>query len=173
MAFTTLSTTSISSYSAPSNSTITMMIPMEKRCFAKKAKKVRNRPNTDVIDASSLNSLCVKRETLYGPIDSALIRAIIDYDGPRVIITSAHRAWSKRSKHYCGKALDLDLTPEVAEYLVSPSGEAFLQRHGLEFFIEDKPGSKELRSYSVQARYAPFIFKNPFATGSHIHLQLK
>lgn len=172
MAFTTLSTTSISSFSAPANNTITLMIPTEKRCFAKKVKKVRKH-SYNIIDASALNTLCVKRETLYGPVDSALIRAIIDYDGPQVIITSAHRAWSKRSKHYCGKALDLDLTPEVAEYLVSPSGEAFLARHNLEFFIEDKPTSKELKSYSVQARYARFIFKNPFATGSHIHLQLK
>jgi hypothetical protein len=88
------------------------------------------------------------------------------------MITSLRRNWGTKSEHEHGKACDLDLSQDLVDYLVSESGKKWLQEHGLTMYIEGKPGCKEVETYATREECKPYIFYNPSATGSHIHIEM-
>ena len=109
---------------------------------------------------------------LYTPVDTSLSKefktALANYTGPQVKVNSLRRAGSG-SRHCCGNAADLELTPALVEYLTSPAGECWLSEHKLSFMIEGKPGSRKVKSYQ-QAGFGKWVFFNPKASGDHVHL---
>lgn len=112
------------------------------------------------------------RFKIKGPLNPTLIEAIETYEGPLMEPTSGLRFWNRKSKHAAGRALDVDLSYSVANYLVTEEGQAWLNKYGLKFCIEDKGWTKEMQSYRAE-KFQPYIFINPNATGSHIHIELK
>lgn len=112
------------------------------------------------------------RFKIKGPLNPAIHDAVENYTGPLMEPTSGLRFWNRKSKHAAGKALDVDLSYSVANYLVTEEGQAWLNKYGLKFCIEDKSWTKEMQSYRAE-KFQPYIFINPNATGSHIHIELK
>jgi hypothetical protein len=55
-------------------------------------------------------------------ISEKLESALLDYSGPVVGINSLRRHWSKKSKHYVGRAVDMEFSHELIEWLVSEDG---------------------------------------------------
>lgn len=106
-------------------------------------------------------------------ISLALKVALTEYQGPEVSITSLKRSWNNKSAHNHGNAVDFEFDGELIKWLVSTDGQAWLERHNLMFYIEDKPGSKILTPYKTDPLYAKFVFENPNATGDHIHIAIK
>lgn len=106
-------------------------------------------------------------------VSLALRVALTEYQGPEVSITSLKRSWNNKSAHNHGNAVDFEFDEELIKWLVSTDGQAWLDRHNLMFYIEDKPGSKVLKPYKTNPLYAEFVFENPNATGDHIHIAIK
>lgn len=104
-------------------------------------------------------------------IHGTLEKALLDYNGPKVPISSLRRHGTV-SKHCCGKAVDFAWSQELIDYLVSEEGTAWRVAHGINFYIEDKPGSKKLTPYKNNPTYNKFVFENARASGPHIHLNL-
>jgi hypothetical protein len=113
---------------------------------------------------------------LYTPvdvrIDSTLYTALANYNGPESVINSLRRSWKGKSKHNVGKAVDMGLTNDLVEYLISEEGEKWLKDHNLKYFIEGKPGSRVVSSYTKDPRTSRFVKFNPDATGDHIHMHI-
>lgn len=110
---------------------------------------------------------------LYCPVDTAICssfkQVLAEYPGPAARVNSLKRGYNSSSKHYTGKAIDLEFSHEVIEFLVSEAGQKWLVDNGLTFYIEGKPGSKRVSKY-LRAPYSRFVFFNPSATGDHIHI---
>lgn len=105
-------------------------------------------------------------------IHETLEKALLSYQGPKVMITSLRR-FGTVSKHCCGKAVDFEWSHELIEYLVSEEGTAWRNTNGIKtFYIEDRPGSKLLKPYKNNVSYQQYVFENPAASGPHIHLNL-
>ena len=45
-----------------------------------------------------------------------------------------------------------------------------MSKHNITMYIEDKPSSKILPKYEKLSEYADYVFRNPRATGPHIHI---
>lgn len=106
-------------------------------------------------------------------IDDQLKGALSAYTGPNVQITSLRRHWNSSSQHTYGKAVDMEWSGELIDYLVSEEGKLWLDQYNLMFYIEGKPGSFELRKYKVDSRYSQYVFENKRATGNHVHIGIK
>lgn len=102
-------------------------------------------------------------------IHEDLRMALVSYTGPKVRINSLRRHWGTKSDHERGKAVDFDLCPSIVEYLTSEQGQKWLKEHSLMFYIEGRPGSREVKTY--EEKYAQYVFYNPKATGPHIHIE--
>lgn len=111
------------------------------------------------------------RVNTYG-VSEDLIEALQSFNGPKVKITSLRRNWSSKSQHNHGRAVDLEFDNALILWLVSEQGQSWLNDHGLNFYIEDKPHSRKLLPYKEDATTSPYVFENPHATGAHIHLNL-
>jgi hypothetical protein len=111
---------------------------------------------------------------LYTPVDTSICPtfkvALRDYTGPTVKVNSLRRYWNQDSEHYHGRAIDLELSPELVTYLTSEDGQRWLDTHRLTFYIEGKPGSQRVKSYQREET-AQYVFFNSKATGDHIHIQ--
>lgn len=121
---------------------------------------------------SFINPSIGSRFKIKGPLNPQLHEAVENYAGPLMEPTSGLRFWNRKSKHAAGRALDVDLSYSVADYLVTEAGKAWLDKYGLKFCIEDKGWTKEMNAYKAE-KFQPYIFINPNATGSHIHIELK
>lgn len=105
-------------------------------------------------------------------IHEDLEKALTGYSGPKVKITSLKRHWGTKSKHECGKAVDLELCPNLVNWLCTSDGIAWLESHNLKFYIEDRPNSKSLEKYKADEVYSKYVFENKRATGPHIHIEI-
>lgn len=103
-------------------------------------------------------------------ISPRMLLALVEYQGPVILVSSAKRNTNKRSQHYDGNALDVSHISSKAfvSYLTTKDGMKWLEEHNLDYYIEDLKYSSFLHSWS-----SPKVFVNPFATGPHIHLYLK
>lgn len=102
-------------------------------------------------------------------INNTIIEALENYRGPELIVTSGHRHWGGPD-HRKGHAVDIHYTIDVLNYLTSEVGEAFLNLYNLEFFVEDK---KRKTKNDIPNNALPHWRWIPWATGLHIHLNLK
>lgn len=113
---------------------------------------------------------------LYTPVDTAVSKeltvALSDYSGPKAKINSLKRHYNRSSQHFHGKAVDLAWNEEVISFLISDEGQMWLQRHGITFYIEGRPGSKRVSKYLGDQKASQFVFFNPRATADHIHLNV-
>lgn len=100
----------------------------------------------------------------------SMVQALETYTGPKTVVNSTRRYWNKKSKHCCGKAIDLKLCDETLEWLISDEGLVWMDAHNITMYIEDRPSSKLLHKYESKPEYAEYVFRNPKATGPHIHL---
>lgn len=105
-------------------------------------------------------------------IHQELETALTSYTGPKVKITSLRRHWGTNSKHECGKAVDLELCPNLVSWLCTAEGVQWLETHNLKFYIEDRPGSRHLDKYKEDELYHRYVFENKRATGPHIHIEI-
>lgn len=55
-------------------------------------------------------------------ISEKLEAALADYSGPAVGINSLRRHWSRKSKHYVGRAVDMEFSYELIDWLVGKEG---------------------------------------------------
>lgn len=103
-------------------------------------------------------------------ISPRMLLALVEYQGPSILVSSAKRHTNKRSQHFYGDAIDISKLSSKAfvSYLRSNKGMKWLEEHNLDYYIEDTKYSSFLESLS-----GPKVFVNPFATGPHIHLYLK
>lgn len=99
--------------------------------------------------------------------------ALKSYLGPKVGITSLRRHWGTKSQHEKGKAVDMEFSRELIDYLVSPEGQNWLVSHNLKFYIETRPGRHTIKPYKANPKYAPYVFENPRATGDHVHIEIQ
>lgn len=106
-------------------------------------------------------------------VSSLLKEALTTFPGPKVRITSLRRNWNSNSQHNHGKAVDMEWSEELIDFLVTEEGSTWLSSHNMMFYIEDRPGSVKLRKYKQDPKYSEFVFENPHATGPHVHLGLK
>lgn len=95
-------------------------------------------------------------------ICSSLKQALREWTGPDIIWTSGLRDWPSSSDHVEGRAVDWSWDPAVVDFLDSPEGQDWLNRHEIDFRIENVPRGK----YREHKKYR-YI---PWATGPHIHL---
>ena len=86
-------------------------------------------------------------------------------------VNSLKRHFNCKSDHYRGKAVDLELSHELIEWLISEDGRSWLSGHNLMFYIEGKPHSPKVAKYLKDERTREFVFFNPRATGNHIHIE--
>ena len=112
------------------------------------------------------------QQALNTNVTSQLKEVLLSYQGPKSRISSLRR-FGTRSKHCCGKAVDLEWSKEMIDYLVSPEGLLWLNQWNLTFYIEAKPGDPALLPYKNNTNYKPYVFENKGASGPHIHLNLK
>lgn len=106
-------------------------------------------------------------------ISNLLRDALITFPGPKVRITSLRRNWNTHSQHNCGKAVDMEWSEELIDFLVTEEATTWLDQHNLMFYIEDRPGSVKLHKYKNDLKYSKYVFENPHATGPHVHVQIK
>jgi hypothetical protein len=106
-------------------------------------------------------------------VSEQLKAALTDYSGPDIMITSLKRHYNRKSKHFCGNAVDLQFRHELIEWLVSEDGQRWLSAHNMLFYIEGRPGSRKLIRYKSDKIYSKYILENPHATGDHIHINIK
>ena len=111
-------------------------------------------------------------QSLNTRITQELKDALVDYSGPKSPISSLRR-FGTRSKHCCGKAVDFAWNKDLIDYLISPEGAAWREKHGMTFYIESTPKDSILLPYKKDTNYSQYVFENPKATGPHIHLNLK
>ena len=113
---------------------------------------------------------------LYTPVDTAvskeLVMALSDYNGPKAKINSLKRHYNHKSKHYCGKAVDLAWDETVISFLISDEGQTRLHKHGIPFYVDGRPGSNRGSKYLGDQKSAQFVFFNPNATADHVHLNV-
>lgn len=111
---------------------------------------------------------------LYTPVDTTLTQefkiALEDYKGPQVKINSLKRHYNRKSDHYWGKAVDLEFSQDLINWLISEDGQTWLIAYDLHFYIEGKPGSQKVRKYLKDPATASYVFFNPEATGNHVHI---
>lgn len=105
-------------------------------------------------------------------ISSELRLALEAYQGPKVMITSLRRHWGTKSNHEHGKAVDMQLTTDLTDWLVSEEGQKWLENHSLKFYIEDVPKADSLWVYKKSDTFSKYVFENPNATGPHIHIEI-
>ncbi len=106
-------------------------------------------------------------------VSEQLTAALLDYSGPEIMITSLKRHFNRKSKHYCGNAVDMQFRHELIEWLVSEDGQRWLSDHNMLFYIEGRPGSRKLVRYKSDVVYAKYVLENPHATGDHIHINIR
>jgi hypothetical protein len=108
------------------------------------------------------------RDKLTYEIRDALAH-LADYSAPDIIVTSTYRNWGGKG-HRCGKAIDLNYSKTLTSWLMSESGEGWLNKYNLVFFIEDyKQSSKGMLSLDEEKHWRWV----PWATGVHVHVNLK
>lgn len=103
-------------------------------------------------------------------ISSQLKEALLAYTGPEIGINSLRRNWNHKSKHYVGRAVDLEFSHELIVWLTSSEGSIWREKFGVIFYIEGKPGSRKVIPY--YAEYPQYVLENPYATGDHIHIEI-
>lgn len=106
-------------------------------------------------------------------VTTNLRTALRSYTGPEIKITSLKRHYNCKSKHFHGKAVDLQFSHELIDWLVSDEGQQWLNQHNMLFYIEDRPHSRKLLRYKKEAIYSKYVFENPHSTGAHIHINIK
>lgn len=167
-----------SSVASSSNATITeypgITIVMPERKISK-AKSLWSRSR----------SRCVKLDNylhfeVEGKVDTNITEtlrlALLEYTGPKAMITSLKRAKRNNSAHNHGNAVDLRWDKSLIEYLVTADGSQWLAKYNLMFYIEGRPGSRRLKPYKGDPIYSKFVFENPLAegkTGDHIHIGIR
>lgn len=116
------------------------------------------------------------QKNLNTAVDNRLKEALIEFktlNVPTVIISSLVRhKWNPKSKHRTGKAVDFEFNHELIDWLVSEEGQIWINKYGITFYIEDKPGSKALIPYLKNSKYSKYVFENKYATGKHIHINI-
>ena len=103
-------------------------------------------------------------------LDMKLYHALKAYTGPAVKVNSLRRFGNRRSQHHCGQAIDISWDRDgraMARWLVKEEGQAWLKEYGMSFYLE-KIYDKDYR----RGLYKKYVFDNPKATGSHIHLHV-
>ena len=103
-------------------------------------------------------------------LDMKLYHALKAYNGPPVKVNSLRRFGNRRSQHHCGQAVDIMWDKSgraMARWLVKEEGQAWLKEYGMGFYLE-KIYDKDYR----RGLYKKYVFDNPKATGSHIHLHV-
>lgn len=106
-------------------------------------------------------------------VNTTFINALTSYKGPKVKITSLVRHWNNKSQHGHGKAVDMEFSHDLINWLISEEGQQWLGANNLMFYIEAKPGSPALKQYKSSEPYSKYVFENPSATGPHVHIQIK
>lgn len=106
-------------------------------------------------------------------ISSELMEALEKCPNKDATITSGKRhSGYKKSLHRCGKAVDIHYSEDFTNWLLSESGESWLNENKLEFFIESKrlKDKNDLpERFQKRYRYIAWATGNKF----HIHLNLK
>lgn len=105
-------------------------------------------------------------------VSDRLKTALLSYDGPKTFVNSLRRPYSFGSKHQIGRAIDLHFCPVVIDYLTSIAGRKWLERFGITFYIEGRPGSSLVKQYEYFDDTKDFVFYNKNASGDHLHLSL-
>lgn len=137
-------------------------------------------PWRKISKARGLSSICTDGTflgfVLYTPvdtnIDNRLYTALESFSGPKVKVNSLRRHRNNGSAHNHGRAIDLELSPELIEFLVSEEGHRWMDEHSVVFYIEGLPGSRRVAKYLSNPDTARYVFFNPSATGDHVHLQV-
>lgn len=109
-------------------------------------------------------------------LNPKLVKAIKEYSGPPILITSTVRLDNPRSMHFVGKAIDINFCPAVIDYLLTEEGKKWLSHHKLNFYIEGRPSSLRIRRYLEINETKDYVFLNPKArgrTGDHLHIWLE
>lgn len=106
-------------------------------------------------------------------IHKDLMHALLSYTGPAAFINSIHRPSNPRSLHKLGRAVDLQVTETLVDWLVSDEGAQWRSEFGIRFFLEDNKNSRIMKTWKSNPKTSPFVFVNPKATGLHVHLDLK
>jgi len=111
---------------------------------------------------------------VYTPVDTSVAEsfkiALEDYRGPQVKVSSLRRHYNQKSDHFHGKAVDLEFSKDLIDWLVSEDGQVWLSAYNLYFYIEGKPGSSKVKRYLSDPQTAKYVFFNENATGNHIHV---
>lgn len=102
-----------------------------------------------------------------------LMNALLTYSGPPSSINSIHRPQNTKSLHSKGRAVDLEPTKKLIEYLVSTEGTKWRIENNIQFFIEDNTWSSTLKRYKENKKTSPFVFMNTKASGLHVHLGIQ
>lgn len=104
-------------------------------------------------------------------IQEELILALQSCPNKQATITSGKRySGYKRSLHRCGKAIDFHYDEDFIDWLLSEKGHTWLNEHHLEFFIEDNNRKSKKK---LPERFQDLFRWIPWATGLHIHLNIK
>lgn len=106
-------------------------------------------------------------------IDKKFATVLQNYDGPNVLVTSIKRSYNRKSKHFVGKAIDIDFSADIITYLKSEEGRKFITDFDLTVFIENNRLCSTLRELKKDSLLAELVFVNPNATGLHIHINMK
>ena len=95
-----------------------------------------------------------------------------EYKGGAIVTSGRRNSGYKRSLHRQGKALDFHFDEDFVDWLISESGDKWLENHNLEFYIESRHlGDKQ----DLPDRFKKYYRFIPWAEGKkyHIHLCMK
>lgn len=126
----------------------------------------------DLITSQTLipGSRFTMRDCVNPLISKKLYLALVEYQGPNLLVSSGRRDHNPRSDHFSGDAIDISAKSSKAliTYLESTSGKEWLKEHNLGYYIEDRTNSSFLNAFR-----SPFVFLNRNASGPHIHVYVK
>jgi hypothetical protein len=96
------------------------------------SKKISNTNNW------SFNNLLLQHSYVNTDISPALTKALADYTGPTVIVSSAKR-FGSRSKHCTGNAIDIskESIETLIPWLESEEGAKWIETYNLTIYIEN------------------------------------
>jgi len=102
-------------------------------------------------------------------INPKLGRALKDYTGPTLAVTSMKRHGSGHSQHDHGLALDIELDGKVLSYLQSKEGQQWLKKHHMNYLVEFPNYTKTYERFKKRYRK---VVVNEQATGNHVHISV-
>lgn len=105
-------------------------------------------------------------------MSTELLAAWLDYDGPFIYKTSCTRHLNNWSAHRWGAASDVTYSPQFIQWTGTASGKSWLNRHGLNFYIEDTYWSSVLKRW-YKTEHRKRVKMNVNATAKHIHVYRK